>query len=233
MYVKKGRGKLHHCVLRARRRGGETVPRVNVPAMRLSPARQILLIVVAILFPASVRAGAGDVEIAPFAGLQYGGSFNSAATGRHVSFGAGLQYGGTVDVGINENWDVELLYARQSTDLSSLPRIDLTIERYMAGVREEKGDGPARFLGVFLLGLTRFAPGLDGSDADERFTAALGLGVRAPLSPRFGLRADARAYYTVVTSGGGTACVNGACLFVFGSSGILQGDVTAAMVFTF
>lgn len=193
-----------------------------------------MLLTAAVAFlPVKARAGAGDVEIAPFAGLQYGGSFNSAATGRHVSFGAGLQYGGTVDVGINENWAVEALYARQSTDLSSLPALDLTIERYMVGVREEKGDGPARFLGVFLLGLTRFAPGLEGSDADERFTAAVGLGVRAPLSPHFGLRADARAYYTVVTSGGGTACINGACLFVFGSSGIFQGDVTAAVVFTF
>ena len=45
--------------------------------------------------------------------------------------------------------------------------------------------------------------------------------------------ADARAYYTVVTSGGGTACINGACLFVFGSSGIFQGDVTAALMFKF
>jgi hypothetical protein len=201
--------------------------------MKVSRARSMLLAAAVALLAMNVRAGAGDVEIAPFAGLQYGGSFNSAATGRHVSFGAGLQYGGTVDVGIAENWAVEALYARQSTDLSSIPSVGLTVERFMAGVREEKGDGPARFLGVFLLGLTRFAPGLDGSDADERFTAALGLGVRAPLSPHFGLRADARAYYTVVTSGGGTACVNGACLFVFGSSGILQGDITAALMFKF
>src|SRR5262245_63368550 len=165
--------------------------------MKVSRTGSILLAAVALL-PVKARAGAGDVEVAPFGGLQYGGSFNSAATGRHVSFGAGFQYGGTVDVGIAENWAVEALYARQSTDLSTIPRIGLTVERYMAGVREEKGDGPTRFLGVFLLGLTRFAPGLDGLDADERFTAAVGLGVRAPLSPHFGLRADARVYYTVV-----------------------------------
>src|SRR5262245_15333382 len=201
--------------------------------MKLSRARGTLLTVAVACFVTSAQAGAGDVEIAPFAGLQYGGSFNSAATGQHISFGAGFQYGGTVDVGIAENWAVEALYARQSTDLSTIPRIGLTVERYMAGVREAKGDGPTRFLGAFPPGRTSFAPGPAGLDADARFTAAVALGVRAPLSPHFGLRADARVYYTVVTAGGGTACINGACLFVFGSSGIVQGDVTAAAVFTF
>jgi len=65
------------------------------------------------------------------------------------------------------------------------------------------------------------------------FTAALGLGAGTSLSSRLGLRADVHGYYAVVTAGAGTACVSGSCLYVFGSSGIWQGDVTAALEFRF
>jgi hypothetical protein len=182
------------------------------------------------------RADAGDVELAPFAGLRYGGSFSSTASGRHVSMGAGFEYGATVDVPIGESWGVELLYSREVSEVSSgsaSPPIDMKIERYMAGVREEKGEGKGRLLGVFLLGLTRFAPGFSGFDADERFTVGVGLGGKVFLSERFGLRAEARGYYVIVQSGAGVACVNGNCLFRYSASGLWQGDVTAAVVIRF
>jgi len=73
----------------------------------------------------------------------------------------------------------------------------------------------------------------DGFGSDVRFTAALGLGAGTSLSSRLGLRADVHGYYAVVTAGAGTACVSGSCLYVFGSSGIWQGDVTAALEFRF
>jgi hypothetical protein len=81
------------------------------------------------------------------------------------------------------------------------------------------------------VGLTRVLP--EGLGADERFTFALGLGIRWPLTQQLGVRADARGYYAVVSSGGATACVNGACLLLFGSSGVWQGDLTAGVVWTF
>lgn len=100
----------------------------------------------------------------------------------------------------------------------------------MAGVREEKGER-VRFRGAFLLGATRFA--LDGLGSSVRFTGALGLGAGTFLTPRFGLRVDVRAYYAVVSFAGGTACVNGSCLYVFGGSGVWQGDLTAALELRF
>jgi hypothetical protein len=78
--------------------------------------------------------------------------------------------------------------SRQETEAASTPRIGLAVERYLAGVRQEKEVGRGRFLGVALLGLTRVVP--DGLGADERFTVALGLGLKWPLTPRLGLRVD-------------------------------------------
>ena len=189
-------------------------------------ARSFLVTAVILLLPtAGVRAG--DVALAPFVGFQYGGVLDSVASGR-ASIGVGLQYGATLDIAIGEGgWGANVLFARQESELAGVPQLGIAVERYMAGVREEKGDERFRFRGVFLIGATRFA--LDGLGSDVRFTGAIGLGASVSLSPRVGVRADARAYYAVVSFGGGTACVNGSCLYVFGGTGVWQGDVTAGV----
>lgn len=182
------------------------------------------------LLPASGARG-GDVAFAPFVGFQYGGAFDSVASGR-ATIGVGLQYGATLDIPIGgERWGAEVLFARQESELASNPRRDVAIERYLAGGREEKAEGRFRFRGVFLLGVTRFA--LEGLGSDVRFTAAVGLGARTWLTSRFGLRADVRGYYAIVSLSGATACVDYSCLFVFGGSGVWQGDVTAGLQLRF
>ena len=189
-----------------------------------------LLLPLAFILLAAGSARGGDVEVAPFFGLQYGGTLG-APEGRTVAIDVGPQYGATLDVAFAQRWSIELLYARQETEAASTPRIGLAVERYMAGVREEKEVGRGRFHGVGLLGLTRAVA--DGVGADERFTVALGLGLRWPLTRHLGLRVDARGYYAIVSSGGGSACVNGSCLLVFGGSGVWQGDFTAGLGWTF
>jgi hypothetical protein len=190
---------------------------------------QIVLSLALLLAAAGARAG--DVALAPFVGFQYGGSFDSVAGGR-ASIGVGLQYGAVMDIPIGgERWGAEVLFARQESELSGVPSRDVAVERYLAGVREEKEVGRFRFRGVFLVGATRFA--LEGLGSDVRFTGAIGLGMRTALGSNFGVRADVRGYYAVVSLSGGTACVDGSCLFLFGSSGLWQGDVTAGLEFRF
>jgi len=193
-------------------------------------ARSWLLPAAFVLLPAAA-APAADVAIAPFVGFQYGGALDSVASGR-ASIDVGLQYGATLDVGIGQGgWGANVLFARQESELAGVPRVGIAVERYLAGVREEKGDDRFRFRGVLLIGATRFA--LEALGSDVRFTGAIGLGASVALSPRFGLRADARAYYAVVSFAGGTACANGSCLYVFGGTGVWQGDVTAGLELRF
>ncbi len=188
----------------------------------------------AVLLLGAGRATAGEMELGLFAGVRYGGGFNTAS-GRPASLGTGFEYGATLDFPVGETFAVELLYSREKTDLSTGAgsAFDMTVERYMAGVREEKGEERTRFLGVFLMGLTRFAPGLGGFDSDLRFTVGVGLGAKVFLSKRFALRAEARGFYVVVTAGAGTVCIDGACLFRYSASGLWQGDVTAGAVILF
>ena len=185
----------------------------------------------ALVLSSTASARAGDVRLEPFVGIQFGGAFHAVGSGR-ASIGVGLQYGATLDVAIGgERWGALAFFARQDSELEGGPRLGVAVERYMAGVREEKGDGRFRFRGIFLLGATRFA--LDGLGSDVRFTVAPGLGASVSLSPRLALRTDVRAYYAVISSAGGTACVNYSCLYVFGSTGVWQGDLTAGLQFRF
>jgi hypothetical protein len=192
---------------------------------------RLFLLRAAIVLSSAVPARAGDVSIAPFVGFQYGGALDSVVSGR-AEIGIGLQYGATLDVAIGDSgWGAQALFARQESDLRSVPPVSVAVERYMAGVREEKEVGRFRFRGVFLVGATRLH--LQGIGSDVRFTGALGLGASVSLSPRVALRADARAYYAVISFAAGTACVDGSCLYVFGGTGVWQGDVTAGLELRF
>jgi hypothetical protein len=191
------------------------------------------LAAVALLFCAQAAAGA-DVELAPFAGVQFPGAVAAASSGRTAAFGIGLDYGAALDVAVAEGWRVELLYSRQGTDLSTRGggRFAVDLERYLIGIEEEKGGPQTRFFGVFLAGLTRFAPGFEGYDSDVRATFGLSLGIKHALSDRFGLRAEGRAFFVSVNSGGGVLC-SGSCLFVFRASGLWQGDLSAGVTLGF
>jgi hypothetical protein len=188
---------------------------------------------VLLLWGAPALAGE-KVELAPFGGLGFGGSFYSTS-GRQAYIGAALAYGATLNLAIADNWRVEALYSRQPTDVTQGggPGFDLTVERYMFGIVEEKGEEPTRFFGSFLLGATRFNPGFGGYHSDVRFTGALTLGLKQYFSRRIGFRAEARGFFVVVESGAGALCSNGACIFAYSGSGLWQGDVTAGITIGF
>jgi hypothetical protein len=172
------------------------------------------------------------VELVPFAGFQYGGGINTAS-GRHISLDSGLDYGGALDLRVGQTWFLEALYSRQNAELGSDGGpFEVTVERLMGGLAEERGDGPNKYFGVVLLGATRFGPRLGGFDSDSFFTVGLGLGFKQFFSSHIGFRAEARGFYVRTDSGSGLVC-SGGCLFVFNSSGMWQGDLAGGLVFAF
>ena len=185
---------------------------------------------------AAADASAQSVQLAPFGGYQFGGSFYSPALGASASLRSSLSYGGTADFAIGEHWRVELLYSRQPTELRAgdASAFDVNVERLMGGIVEEKGEGRTRFFGVGLVGITRFVPGLGGFDSESRFTLGVGLGLKHFLSDHFGLRAELRGFYTFTEVDGGVFCSGGGtCLFVFGGHGLWQGDVSGGVILAF
>ena len=177
------------------------------------------------------------VQIAPFAGYHFGGSIWSETLERQYSFKSGLDYGGTLDIALSETWRVEFLYLRQETSLESSgiagPSFDVTLERYMIGIQEEKGEGSVKAFGVLLAGATRLIPGLEDAGSETYFSAGLSLGVKTFFTRNVGLRFEGRGFYTRVSGGGGFYCTAGQCLFSFSGAGIWQGDVSGGLIIAF
>ncbi len=181
-------------------------------------------------------ARAESVQITPFVGYAFGGSVRDTVLDESRSFDAALDYGGSLSFPISQGWRFELLYSRQATKLAGGlgPPFDVTIERYLAGFQEEKGEGGnVRWFGTVWLGATRFVPGLGGFDSETKFGGGVGLGVKVFPVKNVGLRLEARGLYTLVKGEGGAFCSNGTCLFAFSGTGLWQGDVSAGLILAF
>ena len=190
----------------------------------------------ALLLAAAAPARAQAVQITPFAGYAFGGSVRDTAFQEERSFESSLAYGGSISFPMSEGWRFELLYSRQPTRLTGgvAPPFDVTIERYLAGFQEEKGQGGnVRWFGTIWFGATRFVPGLAGYDATTKFGAGIGLGVKTFFSKNVGLRLEARGFYTLVKGDSGSLCANGQCLIVFSGTGLWQGDVNGGLILAF
>lgn len=202
-----------------------------VAAMNRPRTALLALSTLACLPPA---APAQSVQFTPFVGYAFGGSVRDTALGERRSLDAALAYGGALNFSISDNWRFELLYSRQPTKIENgaAPPFDVTVERYLAGFQEEKGEENLRWFGTAWLGATRFVPGA-GYDSVTKFGGGVGLGVKSYFAKNVGLRLEARAFYTLVESDGGAVCVNGRCLFAFSGSGLWQGDVSAGLILVF
>lgn len=198
-------------------------------------ANGIPVVLAALAFVAAAPAAAQSVQITPWAGYAYGGSVRDAEFDESYSFDAAFAYGGAVNFRIGETWRFELLYSRQETKLQGGlgASYDVTIERYLAGFQEEKGEENVRWFGTVWLGATRFIPGLGNFDSETKFGGGVGLGVKTFFAKNVGLRLEARGLYTLVKGDGGVLCANGTCLFSFSGNGLWQGDVSAGLILAF
>ena len=177
-----------------------------------------------------------SVHVSPWGGLQFGGSLLERTGRDRASLHEGFAWGGAVEVEFAPSWRIAVLYSRQETRIESLtarPLSDLKVERYMAGIQEEKGEGPVRFFGTALVGATRLVPQAPSLGSDLRFAAGLELGVKYFVSDRLGFRAEARGFYTFVEADTDALCLDGTCVFAFSGSGMAQGDVSAGIVLAF
>ena len=208
--------------------------------MRRSLSTTLSLAALALVVAATPPAAlAQTVQLAPFAGYQFGGSFSSAANDAKISIDGAFTWGGTLDIALSKSWRLELLYSKQDTQVGSdgfLDPVDLSIERYMIGVQEERGAArgdSTRYFGSILVGQTRFVPALPGYDDVSKLGVGITLGIKTFPAKHLGLRFEVQGFYTAVDSGGGVVCGNGVCLYNFSSSGFWQGNANAGLILAF
>lgn len=202
----------------------------------------------------SVAAGASDtdggpeqptqrsltLEITPYFGYRFGGTFKLADADTQVDVKSHISYAVALDLSTNEAAQYELFYSRQSTTVSgqSLTPSDMVIEYLHVGGTVPLVDSQ-RFLPYFIgtVGVTRFSPDSPAGRNSAHFSASLGAGLRVPFNSHFSLRLEARGFATILDSNSAVFCRSdesgGVCRIHERGSAFIQGDVLAGVAYTF
>jgi hypothetical protein len=190
---------------------------------------------VALLVCLTELASAQTVEFAPLAGYRFGGDLFELATNRRVDVDGAPVVGGAVNVDMGDGLSFEALFSHQQTHVS-VPgdafgppvRWSVVVDHWLAGGRQEFGNGRVVPFLSGLLGLTRY--GAEGDD-EIRFTVGAGAGVKLPLRRRLGVRLDSRVFTTFVDAdANAVACAPGVCLIGLNVAAAWQLEFTADVV---
>jgi len=206
--------------------------------MRIGKTVFLLILILLGLLPGEAVAASG-IEITPFGGFRFGGSFQDANTGDTIAIDESGSYGLILDFDLEPAKQIEVYLSRQSTKLSAggtvtgNPKFDLTVDYYhIGGLLMLEGDRVRPFIsGTF--GLTRMDPQGTNRTTEYYFSIALGGGAKIPLTERLGLRFDARGIFTAVNTNSTVFCANGGCAIQVNGGGLLQGELTAGLIFKF
>jgi len=205
-----------------------------------------LALALLVIAPAAARSQ--TVEITPVAGYRFGGGFTTAAGIEPADAGVDYEvkdaasFGVHLGVRVAEDGELELLYSRQDTRLGTgglftgEPLFDLALETWQFGgnyLFAEEGSRLRPYIGVGL-GITRLLPEPAALEDETRFSASFAAGAKVWLGRHFGLRFEARGFFTVLESDGDAFCeTDGECLVHAKGSDISQGEVRAGLVLRF
>jgi hypothetical protein len=184
-------------------------------------------------------SNAQAVEVAPFAGFRYGGSFQDATTLSTFEVKDASSYGLLLDFDTEPDKQIEVLLSRQDTQLMSTgpftgnPLFDLTIDYYhIGGLYMFPDYQSVRPFISGTLGLTRMAPHRSDLTTENYPSLSLGGGAKFYFTKSIGLRFDARAFYTMVNSDSAIFC-SGGCTIKVSGSGFIQTEIGAALLMKF
>ena len=178
-----------------------------------------LLLGLLLAAPAAARADRG-IEITPYAGFRFGGSFDDNTTGGSLDVDPAGSFGLILDLAATGETQYELFYGYQRTELSGsgtfggTPLFDLDLHYLHLGGTYLFPEERVRPYLAGGLGATFLVPDGEGLGAKAYFSLSLGGGVKIPLTGRIGLRVEGRGFLTILpesteifcVSSGGAAC---------------------------
>ncbi len=185
----------------------------------------------------------GRVELTPFAGFRFGGSFTDDENGAEAAVADSATAGIALNFRDSANTQWEIVYARQATDVNvrdfdfGVPTIDLDIDvLQVGGTYMFDGDLFRPYLAA-TVGGTRLSPTLDGLDSDTFWSFGIGGGMQFFPTSRLGLRLEGRMWGTLVDSSTSLFCqsgpAGGGCAIAVRGEGLWQFETLAGLVFRF
>jgi opacity protein-like surface antigen len=207
----------------------------------------LLLILLATATIASADEPTHNIEITPFAGYVFGGSFEddeeASTANQAVDLDDAASYGLIVNWPAEPNTEWEIYLSRQSTSFENVGLFapdepaspDLDISFLQAGGTYFFEGELARPYIVATVGVSRFEPDDSAFDSETFFAFGIGGGVKLAPTSRIGLRLEGRVLGSVVSSESAVFCRSGpaanGCLVAATGSMVWQWEVLAGVVF--
>ncbi|NJL28158.1 MAG: hypothetical protein HC897_09815 [Thermoanaerobaculia bacterium] len=148
-----------------------------------------LLLTTLLPFALARPAAAENVEINPFVGWRFGGDFVGGEFDDDffdLDLDETSSYGLSVGFGLTRNWQLELLWSHQATELTEneflgpdFPLLDVDVDYYHVGIVYQWTPGQLRPFVAASAGATRFTADEPGVGAKAGFRPPLASGSRA------------------------------------------------------
>lgn len=155
--------------------------------------------------------------------------------------GSGGFWGITADFNVRPGTQLELLYNRQDSKVTFQPRlgikqdiVDVNVEYWHVGALYGVRRGDVMPFGSMTFGATRVDYAGSAYSDTWKFSIIFGLGAKAYVNDRFGVRVQGRLPFTFVDGGFGLGCGTGSgCYTTVGGTGITQIDVSGGAFLMF
>jgi hypothetical protein len=193
--------------------------------------RSMFLACLCLAGPAVAQEPEPRFELTPFTAWRGGGEFSDTQSSASIELRESNAFGVTFNGAVKQNTQWEVFYGRQSTEadpMGTLPGttvFDMDIDTlHVGGTYLFDGDKVIPFIAM-TLGASRYDPHPAGYSAKTFISGSFGGGWKFNLARNFGIRAEARAYGSLIDSDNRLFCESdggaGTCLI------ILEGEVLA------
>ena len=173
------------------------------------------LIAMLIFVPALTSAQESGVEITPFAGYRFGGTFETADASVEYEMEDSSSFGLILNFRHKSNTQWEIFYSQQRSEatFSETSAIDQVVDvdihvLQLGGTYVGDGDKMRPYVAMTLGGTHIRTDSVDSAD-DTFFSGSIGIGMKFMPSSRIGIRVEARAYGTLLSSDTKLFCQTG------------------------
>lgn len=178
-------------------------------------------------------ASAAPIEVGPFGGGRFGGTFDDAQNISHTAEASG-SWGGTMDIFLGPDSALELLFSRQESyvraDAPDPTRFNYSLDHYQIGGLKEYREDKFR---PFLTGLIGWSHLKGQNESNDFFSATLGGGAKYYLTSWLGVRTDLRCYLMFTNSAVAASSGPSGGSVSFSGEVFAQGEVAGSVFLAF
>jgi opacity protein-like surface antigen len=168
-----------------------------------------------LLFPALLQAQEAATEITAFGAYRFGGTFEEDDTDASYELNDSPSFGLILNLRHKDPTQWEILYSQQRTEAdfsgatTNDPEVDIELHvLQLGGTYQFEGEMARPYL-AFTLGGTHVRTSSAESKSDTFFSGSIGVGMKFLPTSRVGIRVEARAYGTLVSSSTDLFCSTG------------------------